>query len=282
MGSNAEQVLIARLATPRAPYESPGTILRQALTAYWPKEVRVKFLVTPGGFVWGEFPRVGLSSGGWDSRDSDLPKLASVAETHARKHALRPPVLRAARDRVNTITLGVDLGEPGTDQPHAELVGVYDVQRDAFVRWTGKSYPTPFQQHSLVHVTNLGSHLVKIHSERVLILGCHDLNMFSGRAWANQKPGSHRRVRCAEMRKVAAQFQPTVVLHHPHSTDSSRIWSVGWGGVKKREKTVRAWASGIHYHNGGGGKPRTSLESVLRATASGDPHVIDVVVPKGS
>ncbi len=274
--------MVARLATPRAPYESPAAILGQALTTYWPNEVRAKFLVTPGGFVWGHFPRGGLSPGGWESRDSDLPRLASVAEAQARKQALRSPVLRAARDRVRTITLGVDLGEAGADQPHAELVGVYDVQKDTFVRWTGKSYPTRFQERSLVQVTNLGSHLVKIHSERVLILGCHDLNMFSGRAWANQKPGSSRRVRCAEMRKLAAEFQPTVVLHHPHSTDSSRIWSIAWGGVKKREKRVRAWASGIYYHNGGGGKPRTSLESVLRATASGDPHVIDVVVPKGS
>ena len=79
---------------------------------------------------------------------------------------------------------------------------------------------------------NLVSHLRRCGTERVLVLGCHDLNMFSGPAWAAMTPGSQRHVRSKEIRDLTSDFEPTMILHHPHSTDSPRIWSTAWSGAR--------------------------------------------------
>jgi hypothetical protein len=91
--------------------------------------------------------------------------------------------------------------------------------------------------------------------------------MWSGRGWANQNPNSVRRKRCAEMRKLAKAFGPTVVLQHPHSTDTPKIWYGGWSGLRKDLGGVAAWASGIGYYRWDG-VPRANLKSVLMKTRS--------------
>ena len=60
-------------------------------------------------------------------------------------------------------------------------MAVLDTATGKVVRWTGKSYPVDSQQHTLVHVKDLCSHFLEIGSERLLVLGCHDLHLFSGR-----------------------------------------------------------------------------------------------------
>lgn len=174
------------------------------------------------------------------------------------------------------LTIGIDLFDP-RDPTHAELVAVFDVDRRKLVRWTGKSYPTGDQQDTLVHVRDLDTHLLEIAGERVLVLGCHDLNMFSPRGHANQSPDGVRRRRCDEMKRKVAQFKPTVVLQHPHSTDTPNIWRLPWLTLAKMTPSVTCWASGIGYYNWNG-KPRADLRRVRELTAGGSRGTLDIEV----
>jgi hypothetical protein len=233
----------------------------------WPEKTRVKFLITPGGFVSWPFPSGWRGGVGWASRPRDLEPLIDCA-TEALSRTLTSSVLAAAERKVRVLTIGIDLIAHDSDQ-HAELIAAYDVpSRRAF--WTGKSYPTAGQERSLVQVTHLETHLLRVAGERVLVLGCHDLNMFSPRGWANQRSGGPRHARCAAMRRLARDFKPTVVLQHPHLTDSPNIWRTAWAGLRKQLPTVEAWASGIAYRCSEG-KPRGRLADVLEATHGGSP-----------
>ena len=112
----------------------------------------------------------------------------------------------------------------------------------------------------------------------MLILGCHDLNMFSTRARANQDPHGIRRRRCNGMRRVGRRFEPTAVLHHPHTTDSPRVWSTAWAGVRQILPSADVLASAIAYCGGDEeGNPRGRLEDVRERTARGS-RVTDIVV----
>ena len=169
---------------------------------------------------------------------------------------LTPQVLDAARGGTDFLTLGVDLNDKSGKRkmdrkargPHAELVAIVDVKRGEKVRWTGKSYPVRWQERSLVQEAELSSHLFRCGAERVLVLGCHHLNMFNKRAKSKMSPGSHRHRRSEEMKALAREFSPTMILHHPHSTDSPRIWSTAWSGAREflpqNEGDEHVWASG--------------------------------------
>jgi hypothetical protein len=180
-------------------------------------------------------------------------------------------VYRAAAGRAQILTIGIDLHDEAVDE-RAELVAVFDIASRKLVRWTGKSYPTPSQERSLVQVVDLDSHFLEVAGERVLVLGCHDLNMFSPRGYANQSPGGARRARCEEMRRKVARFRPTVVLQHPHSTDTPNIWRLPWLSLVNAAPSIRVWTSGIAYYSGNG-TARAKLSRVLDLTRSGaDEH----------
>ncbi|MDX2053622.1 MAG: hypothetical protein SFV15_14575 [Polyangiaceae bacterium] len=242
-----------------------------------PANLGAKFLLTPGGFAQQPFPRNFRGQLGWNSTEKDLAKVLGVATEHA-KEVVSSRVLSTARGRVQFITLGLDLGEDGRlDDHHAELVAVFDVSTGRLLRWTGKSYPISDQEDTLLHVADVRSHLLEIGGERVLVLGCHDLNMWSPRSHSRQKPGGERRQRCDLMRKLARQFRPTVVLQHPHQTDSANIWALGWSGIMKDLPDVTSAASGIAYY-GRNGEPRRPLESVLARTQRGEKKTRDIYI----
>ena len=70
------------------------------------------------------------------------------------------------------------------------MVAVIDTETGSIIRWTGKSYPMGrVQEQTLVHAP-LESHLLTFNGAPMLILGCHDLNLFSERARASQLCGS--------------------------------------------------------------------------------------------
>jgi hypothetical protein len=185
-------------------------------------------------------------------------------------------VYEAAIGRADVVTIGVDLfgGRAGA---HVELVAVFDVAKRSLVRWTGKSYPTPNQERSLVQVVDLDSHLIEIAGERALVLGCHDLNMFNPRGHANQSPGGVRRTRCDQMKARIAPFRPTVVLQHPHSTDTPKIWRSAWLTLARELPSARVWASGIAYFNWND-RPRAELSRVLEQTKVSGGEVRDIVI----
>ena len=132
----------------------------------WPGDAM--FAVTPGGFVQAPFPEGYKGKCGWDSRTRDFRTLVP----HARKvvdDVVTPKVMSAARGRAEFLTLGVDLnGDGGKGKMaarsrgiHAELVAIVDMATGEPVQWTGKSYPLPSQEKTLVQETDLKSHLFR-------------------------------------------------------------------------------------------------------------------------
>ena len=261
-------------------------LLRVFSDSRWPGNAL--FAVTPGGFVKAPFPDDWKGKRGWDSRAEDFRALVSHMWT-AVAEVLTPQVLDAARGRADFLTLGVDLNdrsgkgkmEGKARETHAELVAIVDVERGETVHWTGKSYPVSWQDSTLVQEADVASHLFQCRTERVLVLGCHDLNMFSPRAKANMSAGSRRHRRSRQMRKLTREFWPTMILHHPHSTDSPRVWSTAWSGAReflpRRRGARHVWVSGIaHYRHGG--KRRGALSDVLGATRCCEGDIVDICV----
>ena len=83
------------------------------------------------------------------------------------------------------------------------------------------------------------------------------------------------------MKELAANFEPTMILHHPHLTDSPRIWSTAWSDARRLLPQVHGaehiWASGIAYCNGRG-KCRGELSDVRCWTRCCNDHTVDVFV----
>ena len=206
-------------------------------------------------------------------------------------------ILDLARNRTRFLTLGIDLNverhkeeriRPGHDClptcpracTHAELVAVFDTASARVIRWTGKSYPTNAQQHTLVHEKDLGSHLLDVDSERILVLGCHDLHIFSNRGRPTVRGPTRKEILSRRMLELAQEFKPTMILHHPHSTYSPRVWSSAWGATRSSLPSACIWASGLAFCGNPKSKhewqPWQTLEATRAATAS-EFAVFDVV-----
>lgn len=265
---------VVRVVVDGEPTSSPAAasaMLIEAFGTKWPGP-KAGFTITPGGFLAGRFPERWTGGISWASQSADLATLVELARPVV-EAAITPKVRQLAKRRTDLLTLGVDLlGDSGS----AELVAVFDPARGRVVRWTGKSYPVAFQGKTLVQVVDLSTHLMKVAGERVLVLGCHDLTMFSARSWANQAPDGVRRGRCAAMHRLVSRFRPTLVLQHPHSTDSPAIWREAWAGITRRYPSIEVWASGVAYFNRAG-DVRQPLHAVLDATRS-QTGVRDVIV----
>ncbi len=250
---------------------------------------RVMFAVTPGGFVRVRFP-FGEIRGGWDS-ERYFERLREPAGA-AIASLLTDRVKEMLRDRAQYLTVGVDLNntdEKASPETHAELVAVVEAKSGEIIHWTGKSYPTTGtkndQSGTLVQAP-LKSHCFRRGNERVLILGCHDLHMFGGRGKPSTNGQTKKEERREEMRALATQLGPRIVLQHPHTTYSPRIWGPAWGHLRQLLPTVSAYASGISFCN----KPfcfgksldqqrwncRQTLDLVQTSTKRGP--VVDVVV----
>jgi hypothetical protein len=250
-------------------------ILLDAFGDRWPKGVHAKFVLTPGGFVRGAWPPSWRGQLGWNSRSRDIKPLFSEAQRQLAA-VVTERVYQAASGKADVLTIGIDLGD--SEHTHAELVAVCDIAKRKVFRWTGKSYPISSQERRLVQVTDLDTHFMEIAGERVVVLGCHDLNMFSPRGRANQRCGSHRRTRCNAMKHEVEDFKPTIVLQHPHSTDSQRIWRMPWLALAGEAQSVRAWASGIAYYRpGNAARCRSPLDKVLSSTRSSPEDVKDII-----
>jgi hypothetical protein len=271
-------VLIVRLVSRGRTSDDTRAEERMLLDLFgsrWPEGLHAKFVLTPGGFVHGRWPNTWFGTSGWESTKSDIAPLVGEAERQLGR-VLTDKVYRAAAGKTDVLTLGIDLFDDDAPQ-HVELVAVVDISKRKIVRWTGKSYPTSNQERTLVHVADLDTHLLEVADERVLVLGCHDLNMFSPRGHANQSPDGLRRGRCDEMKRRVARFKPTVVLQHPHSTDTPNIWRMPWLSLARDAPSIKAWASGIAYYSWGG-KVRSKLDRVLDMTKSDPTSVVDVVL----
>lgn len=273
------------------------SMLSDAFTSgLWPAG-RATITVAPGGFVRAPLPGNYDGDRGWNSRKRDLRKLIAYAE-EAVNAVMSGNVLRLARERTRFLTLGIDLNRERQKEErisddhfcrptcprsctHAELVAVFDTAAGKIIHWTGKSYPTKWQQHSLVHVKDLKSHFLEVGSQRLVVLGCHDLFLFINRGRQSKNGCSSKEKRRTLMRELAFNFRPTMILHHPHSTYSPKIWASPWSAARRALPTARIWVSGIAFC--GNPEPRLSwrpwqtLEATRSATAS-QGAVLDLIV----
>ena len=280
--------------------EARAMLLDAFASNSWPAGVAT-LAVTPGGFIRTRLPRDYGGGRGWNSKKRDLRELIPHAEA-AVEAVIRGEVLKLAKQRARFLTLGVDLNVDRHKEArlqddhrcrrtcppsctHAELVAILDTASGTVVRWTGKSYPADSQQHSqqhtLVHVTDLRTHLLDIGSERLLVLGCHDLQLFIDRGRKSLRGPTPKETRRHQMRKLAREFKPTIVLHHPHVTYSPRVWASAWGATQSVLPTARVWASGIAFCGNDlpedSWKPWQTLNATRAATAS-KTGVCDVVI----
>ena len=277
---------IARLVVNGWPSSNHKTLERwlfRTITKLKDEGKRTKFLITPGGFALGAFPKDWNNPHGWDSSD-DLSQLIACA-TPVVDQVVSMRVIKAARNVVRYITLSIDLRSLQTPL-HAELIAVIDLRQSIIVNrsftilkivgWTGKSYPTMNQENNLIHVTDPKTHLFNLGNDRLIVLGCHDLNIFNGRSLANQKPGGNRHRRSRSMLEAFYKFNPTHIIQHPHGTDTWRSWNQSWNKVSRTFPNA-CWASAITYA-AKQGSPRASLKDVLARTHHEGQDSLNVVI----
>ena len=215
----------------------------------WPNR-RARFAVTPGGFVRIPF-RLGDIKGGWGSERA-FERLW-VPAGDAVNRLLTTRVKERLREKARYLTVGIDLNntnEKASSKTHAELVAIVDTKSGKVIHWTGKSYPTgpPNDQSRTLVQAPVESHCFRKGKQRILILGCHDLHMFGGRGRQSENGQTLKEARRKKMLELAAELEPQVVLHHPHTTYSPSIWGSAWGHLQKTLlPTVDVYASGISF-----------------------------------
>lgn len=225
-------------------------------------------LQTPGGFLYDYQDLKKYVSGRLSTYENFLTitKNANKIVIQLMEDCALKALLKTKTDFV---TLGIDVFDKNNFKIQAELVCTYNTNRETVMCWTGKSYPTKEQEDSLIYCNNLETHFQKINGLSVLILGCHDLNLFSPRSRASVSKGSFKDKTISAIQALSDQYKPYVVLQHPHYTDSPNIWQPGWSGIKRWVPSVRIYSSGIHYANREGKPPRKPLQSILQRTAQG-------------
>jgi hypothetical protein len=233
----------------------------------WPQRFHSKFLLLPGGFISVDWPVSWAGRFGWASRAGDVAlPMEHAAEAVA--HLMSDAVRGHATGKVDIVAIGIDLKPDKATNAYAELVALYNVNTKA-VAFTGKSMPHS-NHRTLVRVVDLSTHFMRIARERVLALGCHDLNIFSPRGRGVQSPNGHLDQLRREMDERVGRFQPTVVLQLPHGTDTPNTWRAAWRTLVASYPSIRSWASAISYFRTGDGVPRAPLSDVLAGTHGGE------------
>jgi very-short-patch-repair endonuclease len=225
------------------------------------------YLVTPGGFFHFK----------WTANEHQkiILSLKSSADKTICKFWKSLPILtrKKLKSKIKFITFGIDSKKREEDKKiieSVEMVALFDTSKEKIIHWTGKSYPTIDQQRQLI-TFDLPSHFIKVNGDTLCILGCHDLNIFSPRAKA--LAGDERQKKIREFDKLMRTFKPNIILHHPHNTDTYKIWNTSWSTVEKQYPFVKEYASGIRYYNGGDPK-RGTLNSVIEKTKLGQVRTI--------
>lgn len=126
----------------------------------------------------------------------------------------------------------------------------------------------------LIRIDDLKSHTKVINGNRVLVLGCHDLNIYSNRGYSKLKSDSPKSKIRQDFSKVVEDFHPEIVLHHPYKT-IWYTWSSSWKTIRKKNPSIRTYASGINYDIADK-NTHCSLDKVQETTKEGDVLEIDL------
>lgn len=224
-------------------------------------------IVTPGGFLCFDFPDQ-LCDLHVDIKRPTRKQIQLLQEKAQKTiedflyNKLTNDVFEGLKNIADYITIGID---GRISKQSIELVAVYDLKSEEIIHWTGKFYPVKGQERCLIRYPYLDSHFVKLNGAKVLILGCHDLNVFSNRG---QSKAIGWRKEIAEIFKSKCQkHKPSIVIQHPHNTDSSKIWRSSWLELERVLPSVTDYVSGIYFDEE---KHRSCLEDVLEKTQRGD------------
>ena len=253
----------------------------------WPKDIRVKFIITGGGFLQFNWPNnIGKKEIGdnLNPNPTSFGALLKGAERCVRT-VIDDQLCLKLRKLSNYITLGVDSFKFGASttknymsELHVEFVCLVDLINKRF-HLTGKSYPTPREQRRLVRMTDLKSHFIELGDGKVMVLGCHDLTIFNPRSDAVAS-GWRKRLK-EEFKRVAIEEDPTIVLHHPHTTDCINVWGQALGGLERVLNNLEIYAGAGRwphtiYHSYKDGGIHCTFEDVREKTKRG--NSIDFIV----
>jgi hypothetical protein len=254
--------------------------LLNAVCDSWPKNIRTQFLITCGAFLTFEWPSsiTQINNNKFPDRRI-INQLTNLAENHCQQ--LIDDETRANLLTVTDfITIGIDTYKAKVsvvrekiNEPHAEMVALLDLRTGEY-HWTGKSYPTTGQEHGLVRFEDLTSHFVSTEHGKVMLLGCHDLNIFSPRGAKAVRKEWRIKIRDA-FYHLAKNEAPDIVLHHPHTTDSSRIWTAAWNELSEALPSVKSYSGAGRYYNDEQPQ-RSSIGDVIRKTKRG--KTVDIIV----
>ena len=263
---------IARLVVLGNPYENnPKRLLNKFIKQNDDKHF--EFVITPGGFLEFDFPdalqgNVKIEVDKIDDKQLQLLIEKAKSEISSFFKSLRKSRYEKLKEIADYITIGID-GYNSTGKRGVELIAIYSLKETKVIRWTGKFYPTERQKRRLIKFNDLESHFIELNNQKVLILGCHDLNAYSPRGQAVAKPRGYKKEIAKKIRSLNKKYQPDIVLQHPHTTDTPNIWSQPWNALVKELPSVKHYASAINYFNWNG-QQRRDLDTVLEKTKQGD------------
>lgn len=250
--------LVARLTLSTAPPASPALgwprkrLYRatERLAIQLPLATQALVLTTCGGFYHFPWPEKFEWSGNLYPSANDRNALEQAAEVQLWQ-LLTPDLLSQLSALTHFVSIGADSYTclPDGRQYCCELVAVLNLHTHE-VRWTGKYYPTgPWQMRWLYRCPELDSHFLSLRRHRTLVLGCHDLNLFSPRGMAVESPDGTRAKWRAAFLAEARKFAPSLVLHHPHTTQSPRVWLQAIHQLQRELPTVNQFVSGLNVYS---------------------------------
>jgi hypothetical protein len=240
----------------------------------------LKCLSTCGAFLRFDWPQELEYIGDLNPDTNRLAVLTGAAEATVR-NVFTQDLVERLKSKCDYVTIGIDTKKRKVsttyniiNEPHAELVCLIDLHEGTF-HWTGKFYPTPQQEPTILRYPDIQSHFVTLGADRVMILGCHDLSVYSARGQA--AAGPWRRQIAADFRSLAKHERPVAVLHHPHTTVKPGTWRQQWRSLELELPTVSDYLGTAAYSiKDDGWQNRHGLPNVLKATQRGD--VLNVVV----
>lgn len=266
---------------------NPREVRKLLGTVYekWPKDRKVKFVITCGGFIQFDWPK---SVSRLMIGDAKYPNPEAVATLVAEAErsvtaVMNEDLVDKFREVTDYITLGVDsykekisITQHHIGETHIELVFVVDLKNNSRY-WTGKSYPTPAQQNGLVRIIDMDTHFIDLADiGKVMVLGCHDLTMFNPRS---QNAKGWRQSTNIDFKVLARKHRPIYVFQHPHTTVKVRTWQNAWSGVIRALPSVKRYAGAGRYCETDRKRSEwDAMDSVLRSTKCGP--ALDFVITR--
>lgn len=248
------------------------------ISKIWPKSTKVKFILTCGAFLRFKWPESIKKEDIGDNKNPNK-KIVDILVAEAEKYiryVLKDGIREQLSEYADYITIGIDSfsKDPATHNytsyPHIELVFLVDLNNDEYY-WTGKSYPTLGQERGLVRISDLNKHIFDLKVGKTLIFCCYDLNIYNPRSITAK--GWREEIN-RKFKELVTNENPSIALHHPHSTIKSRTWLNPWKNLIKVSPSIVEYAgNGMYFETG---KQPEDLNKVLEKTKMG--NSIDFIV----